>query len=177
MDEQTAPGQLPGRQITFNHSVSGAVESPSFERLQAEQEARVEQMRQAERSDLERAARPLGPAVEQAITAPERIKSLELQLPNGRVVEMSAPSESCAFVIANLLGEKLNDMALAYAKSFMYVSKIDGQSVVRPTSQHDLQEMANRFGDDGTDIVLNAYGTYWPPVSPAALPVIKKNLR
>lgn len=109
--------------------------------------------------------------------APEIVDSIMLELPNGRKVEMQQPKVATAFALSRIVGNNEGSISIVYLKALMYIARLDGEQVLPLSNMIDAQQLANKLGDDGFDIILTAYSTYWPTVLPENLPVIKKNLR
>ncbi len=109
---------------------------------------------------------------------PLRPESLELQLPNGKLITMGPPKTGTMLLLARLLGEispeRTDPLLLSFLKALFYVRKIDGKDVPIPQDRVSVQALANELGDAGEDIVLSAYAAYWPPQSEKSLPVIRK---
>lgn len=108
---------------------------------------------------------------------PERI---DLQLPNGKVVEMGPPKTGTMLLLARLVGsispERTDPILLSFLKALFYVRKIDGKDIAIPQDVVSVQALANDLGDAGEDIILGAYATYWPPLSEKSLPVVRKTV-
>lgn len=110
---------------------------------------------------------------------PEDLESVELQLPNGAVVEFGPPPGiSLQMRLARMLGsENANLVAQGLYRILMCVRSINGQKVPAITTKLEAERVANLVGDNGIDILSITYHTYWPPPKVNDLPVVKKNQR
>lgn len=102
---------------------------------------------------------------------------VELQLPNGKRIVMRSPGIGLMPIVAKFMRDDPgNSIYMAYLKALFYIAEINGQKVLIPQNQVELQKLANELGDVGEDIVLGAFMTYWPPLTIDDLPVIRKSL-
>lgn len=109
----------------------------------------------------------------------EDVESVEVQLPDGRVVLFGPPPMvSLTIKIAELLGEKASNPVLsASARIMLCVRAIDGKAVPPINSVVEVKKWAGVVGDAGLDTLGMVYAQYWSPPTIEDLPVLKKNLR
>lgn len=98
---------------------------------------------------------------------------LDVALPDGRVVTLQRPPVATQFEVYRILGaayEGSPPVGLALTvKALMYVRAIDGRQQDRPTDIVEARELMNRLGDDGVELVANAYTQFF--VLRATLPL------
>lgn len=143
--------------------------------------ASVAQKRQALHDAANGATAATQAAADTAAAAPakprERVESLEIKLPDGRVVLFGPPTAvALQMRIAGLVGDNLNNFTATFAKTILSVRNIDGQPVPAVGNMVDVQRVANMIGEDGVDLLMLALNQYWPPVTIGELQVVKKNL-
>jgi hypothetical protein len=115
---------------------------------------------------------------EQAPELELRPESIDLQLPNGKIVTLGTPKTGTMLLLARLMGvispDRTDPVLLSFLKAIFYVRKIDGKDVPIPQDHVSVQALSNELGDAGEDIVLSAYATFWPPMTEKSLPVVRK---
>lgn len=107
--------------------------------------------------------------------------AMVIQIPDGRIVELAQPPIAVAFLSARIMGEAgtKGDVAAsftvtAYVRALMYVRKVNGQPVPRPTNFIEAQEMANHLTDVGMEHVMLAVAQEWPQPDVSQLKIIRK---
>jgi hypothetical protein len=119
-----------------------------------------------------------GGAPEEAIKGREDLSTIDVELPDGRVVHFGPPEGiALQLRIAALLGDKLTSYTAHIMRTLMCVRAIEGKVMTPIANGVDAQRVANLIGEDGVDLLGLALQTYWPPMTPADLKVVKKNLR
>lgn len=107
----------------------------------------------------------------------EDLESVEVQLPNGLVVEFGPPSGiSLTMKIIKLLGDA-PDIATSVYRILLCVRSVNGKPVTPITNTIEAEKLANQLGDVGIDILAMVSKAHWKPIRLAQLPVIKKNQR
>ena len=102
---------------------------------------------------------PAGPTA--PLAAPPS-STLDVVLPDGRVVVMARPEVACQFMVYRILagvsdgGNVLQGLNVT-VKALMYIQSIAGVKVIRPYDHVQAQAMMNTLGDEGVEIVASAY--------------------
>jgi hypothetical protein len=112
-------------------------------------------------------------------TAPiEDIESVEVQLPNGRIVEYGPRGNvSARLRIAQIMGQSNNQILFMTLSTLLNIRAIDGKAVRTITNQTDAQAVANAIGDSGLEVLERVHLQCWPAETQDSLPIVKKNLR
>ncbi len=106
----------------------------------------------------------------------EDVESVELSLPDGRVVEFGPPN-GVSLTLRVATFPDMPPRAVGLVQVLMCVRSIDGQAQRPLNNMVDVQKLANTLGDPAIDLLATLYTELWPPLSPSDLPTIKKNLR
>jgi hypothetical protein len=140
------------------------VEAPSI----APEDDRGAQIAQAVREQM---ARRVG-----APTSQGDDTSVTVQVPGGPLVEMGPPSGGTMRRAIKLMEDMESNsvLMLGHIKAMLYVRSVDGVAVGALNNKTDLQRLGDKLGDRGEEIVMVAYGTYWPSFTEDSLPVVKK---
>jgi len=163
-----APASAPGVQDQEG-PVRAARARPSPEQVAAKREA-IHAATHAQHAEPEQKPAPH--------VARENVESLEIKLPDGRIVVFGPPNGvALQMRIANMLGNDLTQFNAMLVKSMLSVRSIDGQPPGAVTNMVEVQRVANLLGEDGVDLLMLALNQYWPPVTTAELQIVKKNLR
>lgn len=110
------------------------------------------------------------------VSAREDVESVEVTLPDGRVIEFGPPNGvSLTMRVATF--PDVPPRATGLLQVLMCIRSVDGTIPRQMNSMIDAQKMANVLGDQAIDILATIYSETWPPVTTADLPTIKKNLR
>lgn len=141
--------------------------------------AAVERVRAARDGIVNRPSAVLATAIEEeAETQPiEDIESVEVQLPNGRIVLFGPPATPASLRVAQMLGTQASGLLVTIVSTLLYVREIDGQAVRPVGDLVTAQAMLNQLGDDGLDILGAVYQECWPALTRSALPILKKKYR
>jgi hypothetical protein len=109
----------------------------------------------------------------------EDLESVEVQLPNGLVVEFGPPSDvSLTMRIIRVLGDSASSpVASAVYRILFSIRTVNGTAVTPITNSIEAEKLANKIGDGGIDILSMVMNTYWKPLRMNQLPVLKKNQR
>lgn len=173
-----AGGAVPIRDI--NGDVAHAAAGATAEQIEAKRAA-VHAATHAEHAALAAAEAQDGEGEggdEAATATREDVETVELKLPDGRMVLFGPPSGvATQLKVASLLGADLNPYTSHLMRSLLSVRQIDGKPVPAIGNRVDAHRVANMVGEDGVELLGVALNTYWPPVSIADLAVVKKNLR
>ncbi len=167
-----APKQPPAGVKDMQGAVDAQRKRPAPEALAQKREAihkatHAQHAAEQEQADMPPPAKPR-----------ENIESLEIKLPDGRVVVFGPPAGvALQMRIANLLGPDLNNFTAMMARAMMSVRTIEGQPPGAIGNMVDVQRVANMLGEDAVDLLMLALNQYWPPVTVAELQIVKKNLR
>lgn len=102
-------------------------------------------------------------------------EAIEFKVPNGKLVEMSDPGRSTAFLLASMYKGKSEDLTSGLALALLYVTKIDGKAVPSIRSFDQVRELADVLGDRGSRLVAEMYHKHFN-VNAEDVSVIKKNL-
>lgn len=145
----------------------------------------AEQIRQRRKQIHAQAATEVGmspdPDIMPIDPPPERedIDSIDIPLRDGRVVTYGPPhGVSLADRIARMYsGREHSVTEYRLTRILMGVRAIDGVPVRPIVNEIDRTAMANRIGDEAIDLLVYFDKEYWPPMTQADLPAIKKNLR
>lgn len=140
---------------------------------------------QAER-DISGAQEPQEQA--EPVEAPlrEDIEAIEITLRDGRVVEYGPPiGVSLSDRIARLFsGRALQDggpdpgvTEYRLTRVLMGVRSIDAKSVTPVNDLVQRTMLANKLGDEALDLLFYYDRLYWPPLTQAELPAVRKFLR
>lgn len=126
-------------------------------------------------ADAERQRTPSGEAPPKR----EDIESIEVELPNGLTVEYGPP---LGISLLDRLTRFYNDRDPTVAQHrlariLMCVRKINNKTIAPIIDEIDRTKLANRIGDEGIDLLMYYDRLYWPPLTQADLPQVKKNLR
>lgn len=174
-------------QITVDRKVAEPGVAGDIAKVDAGKVARAEQLRAAADTNVQRLRSGSEPAeaseVEAAPPTPpvvEQLASIELKLPNGKIVLLGTrPGISAWLRMAQIQDstKEKNQIILMMIQTVLKVLQIDGVAVEMPKDFKGCIELAERLGDEGLDLCLVADQKYWPGVSMNDLPVLKKNLR
>ena len=108
----------------------------------------------------------------------EDVESVEVQLPNGMVVEFGPPRDiSLTMRVIKLLGDDAGSMQGMIYQLLLSIRSINGTPVPPITNTIEGEKLANKIGDAGIDILLGVKNEYWKPIRVSQLPILKKNLR
>lgn len=116
----------------------------------------------------------------------ENIESIEVTLSDGRVVVYGPPNGiSLSDRIARLFsGRPLQEggpdpgiSEYRLTRMLMGVRTINGNAVPVMSDLIQRTKLANQLGDEAIDILHHYDRIYWPPLTTAELPAVKKNLR
>ena len=102
--------------------------------------------------------------------------TVRFQIPDGPVVEMGPPSGGTMRRAIKLMEDMESNsvLMLGHIKAMLYVRTVNGEAVGALSNKVDLQRLGDKLGDRGEELVMVAYGTYWPSFTEESLPVIKK---
>lgn len=179
--------------FTINHSLTPGKETPQAAAVRKQREETAKTVRARRQKIHEQAAADAAGASmqqtpdRQPVQAPVRedIESIEIPLPNGVVVEYGPPRGVSLQdrIVRMYSGRPFQDggpdpgvTEYRMTRVLMGVRSLDG----RPVQCNDLiqrTKLANSIGDDGIDLLFYYDRLYWPPMTEAELPVIKKRLR
>lgn len=110
----------------------------------------------------------------------------QFRLPDGRVVTMGKPMEPTATlmpaVIASMMDPQSKDRPdmvsiqsqTINAKIAMFVRSIDSKPFRSPLSMAEVHLIFRELGEDGCDVVTDAYYRHFAPLSSEQLEIIKK---
>lgn len=108
--------------------------------------------------------------------AREDVESIEITLPDGRVVEFGPPpGVSLTMRVATF--PDLPQRAAPVLQVLLCVRSLNGEPVRALNSMVDMQRLSNQLGDSVIDLLARLYVDLWPPLTVSDLPTIKKNLR
>lgn len=107
----------------------------------------------------------------------EDVESVDIQLPDGRVVTMGPPPVPAIFITSQAYPEDKDAQRQMLARGLLYIRAIDAKPIVRPVDPVQFQMLANEIGDVGLDHVVACWQRFWKPAGPSDLLVLKKNLR
>lgn len=108
----------------------------------------------------------------------EDIDTIELTLPDGRMVVFGPPNGvSLTMRISMLLGERQTETMHSLARVCMCVRSLDGKPLPPIGNMVDLQKACNILGDAALDLLGFQLTLCWPPMLLGELPNVKKNLR
>jgi hypothetical protein len=107
----------------------------------------------------------------------EDIESVEVQLPNGRIVEYGPRGNvSTRLRVAQIMGQSNNHVLFMTLNTLLNIRAIDGKAVRTITNQTDAQAIANAIGDSGLEVLERVHLQCWPGETRDSLPIVKKNL-
>jgi hypothetical protein len=109
----------------------------------------------------------------------EDLDSIEIQLPDGRMVEFGPPPGlSLTTKIAQMTAGRDQSQALEMiARVCLCVRSIDGRKRADISSMVDVHKVANALGDNALDGLAVLLAKTWPGVKVSELLIIKKNQR
>jgi hypothetical protein len=111
-------------------------------------------------------------------TGTEAVDTVEIRLPDGRVVMLGQPKVPAFFTLGPMLrGDPDSDMWMSVGKVLLYVRAVDGVAVKPLASRMDLMQLSIDLGDVALDWITAGWQRFWSPPKPEDLPVLKKNLR
>lgn len=115
----------------------------------------------------------------EAVKPREDVESIELQLPDGRVVLFGPPPgvSLTARVAMLMAGQPASDELDMVTRVLLCIRSIDDKRMPPITNRVDVQKCANLVGDNGLDVLGYMLKEHWPAVKLGELPMIKKNLR
>jgi hypothetical protein len=183
----------PEARIVINRNPEDPAKAPKFAAATANAKVVGDQIRERRRqihqqAKVDSAGAGLGPATEDPVPAPPRedIESIEITLPDGRVVEYGPPNNiSLSDRIARLYstrtavegGPDPGITEYRLTRLLMGVRTIGGKAVPAVTNLVERTRMANQLGDQAIDLLNLFDNRHWPPLRESELPVVKKNLR
>jgi hypothetical protein len=194
MTDTAAPGPTApeDRKMTFGEiqpSKNGAAPAaPPAAKTRPQQgrratEAEAEEIRTRREALIAKArAEQEGPAAPD-LTPPaaprEDVESVELQMPDGKVVTFGPPPGiSLMLRTSQILGPAVADLMLnAVTRTLLCVRVVDGKAPAPLRTAIDVHKASLMWGDAGLNYLTTVYAKYWPAVSVDDLPVLKKNLR
>ena len=166
--------------ITINRNPDAAPAPTDSTLADARQATRDARARLSETVEQQKAA----PAVPDAPELPpyepdEDLESVEVQLPNGLLVEFGPPRDvSLTMRIIKILGDNASsDLIGGVYRILLSVRSVNGKPVTPITNSIEAEKLANQLGDAGIDILVMVSKTHWKPIRLSQLPVIKKNQR
>ncbi len=113
-----------------------------------------------------------------APTAPHvDVESLEIQLPNGLLVEFGPPSGISLTMRVAMLFPNASSSIDMIARVCLSVRTINGRRVKDISNEVTLTQMCNVLGDVGLDLLGQALVTHWAGMKLSDLQIVKKNLR
>jgi hypothetical protein len=169
--------------ITVNRNPAEPVAAPKSTVLLDAQEASRKarealqaNTNQTRASDEEKAQEGLPETPHEPI---EDVESVEVQLPNGLLIEFGPPKNiSLNMKIIKILGDNAASMLVSgLYRILLSVRSVNGKQVPPINNTIDAEKLANQIGDDGIDILSLVSSKHWKPLKLDQLPVIKKNLR
>jgi hypothetical protein len=108
----------------------------------------------------------------------EDIESVNIELPDGRVIEYGPPKAAYFRVSELLAGVRGADITMQnVVRLLLGVRAVDGQPVRQPSNYIEVRKLADKIGEAGIDMLGVASNEFWPPVTKQDLRVLKKNLR
>lgn len=148
---------------------------------QARQQAEVRRAEFAAAEAMQRQSLPPAPNVPgQELPPPDRCRAADVELADGRLVEMEIPTISTQILSEKILqGRKFGDenmmgLAMMTCRAVLHVKSIDGSPVMRPTNEIEYNALCQRLGDGGVDAMFQAYLECFPPVSRSEIKIVKK---
>lgn len=121
------------------------------------------------------------PADEPLPKPPEDVQSIQIELPDGRTVDLERPPAGTLNLrIALIAGngpETMSGMFLSIARAMAHITHIDGEPAPVLDSKVELIKLQNLLGEDGVDAVTIAVNETWPPMQRSQLKIVKKTLR
>lgn len=125
-------------------------------------------------------ANPLiDPSVADNATAREDVESIEIRIPNGKVISYGRTRGAAkALVIARIIGVQAQAiMAPQVVEVLVNIRAIDGVPIKTPENMIQAQALLNTIDDDGYETLLVAHNHFWPPQRVDSLQVLQKRLR
>jgi hypothetical protein len=110
----------------------------------------------------------------------EDIESVEIELPNGRVVVYGPTrGKSHALALSRIFRgpAALAPLGQQVVDQLFNIRSIDGQEVEWPKTIGEAQAIMDLIDDDGWEHLSLAQRLYWPNVTEDRLKVLKKNMR
>ena len=141
----------------------------------------AEQAKQREQDHVADAMRQ-GQAQVNGIPPTSAEDSMVIQLPDNQIVELGPPPIAIGFMVARIIADAgVKDVtslytAQTYLRALMYVRRVNGQQVPRPTTFAEAQALSNSFGDVGMEHVALAVAQEWPLPSEKELHILRKPL-
>ncbi len=175
------------QQIKVSHEIPQDAERVNYAAVQDQREVRDQLAEQAVERELANesvAAPELSPFAQMMQAAQENreyLKELVFELPDGRVVEMAIQKVATSLIVTRMMQNEqaLNPVVVmgAYTsvKAMLHVQGLEGRTVSRPTNQTELQDLMNRIGNVGCEIIEQMYTLYFSPPPPSAIKILKKS--
>jgi hypothetical protein len=117
------------------------------------------------------------PKADPLVIRPDR----EFQLPNGKKLKMGKPPMPSHMLLPSLLASMMDpdrptdrQKNELNARMCLFVRSINDRHINPPTSVAEVGVLMHDLGEDGCDIALEAYVTYFAPISIAQLEQVKK---
>ncbi len=111
----------------------------------------------------------------------ERVREIEIELPDGRRVILGAPALPSMRIAPLLMGEDeiksgfVNGLQLMQYRALTYIKEIDGQTQPMLTDPNAANVLFMRLGEEGFSIIFDAVNQLFPAASFSQAKVIKKN--
>ncbi|MBY0548719.1 MAG: hypothetical protein K2W95_15725 [Candidatus Obscuribacterales bacterium] len=174
------------QQIKVSHEIPKDAERMDYAAVQDQREVRDQMAEQAIERELSNEAiapelSPLAMMMQEAQSKREYLKELSFELPDGRVVDMAPPKVATSLIVTQIMQNEqgMNPIVVTGAynsvKAMLHVQVLDGRPVARPTNKTELQELMNRIGNVGCEIVEQMYAIYFAPPPPSAIKILKKS--
>lgn len=109
----------------------------------------------------------------------ENLESIDVELPNGMIVNFGPPSDiSLTMRIIRLIGDQAAEaLTNRVYRILLSVRSVDGVPVTPITNTIEADKLANRLGDAGLDVLSIVMLTYWKAARAKDLKILKKNQR
>lgn len=94
----------------------------------------------------------------------------------GRVITLKKPGVLMQFRLVKMLGDAAKNQTYTnMVLPLMYVTAIDGASIIQPQNEMELEALIQRLDDDGVDCVMRGvFGTFGGETADEARDELKK---